>query len=136
MSPENVGQQFVTLYRGLGGKRSLKHIDFDNIGRHWTTDPEVAESFALDYPGPRTTFLHGFVVHAQIPAEHIIDPSSEEWKKMSVRYGMYGPGHGEEEHTIREGAPVSIHKIQVVHKTADNDITNTEMKRFPRQGRA
>lgn len=135
MTPENVGQQFTTLYRGIASTHTLKDVYFDRIGRHWTPDREVAHSFAtsaandpnLEKPHPWS----GVILQAQVPTEHIIDPESDEGKELASKHKIFSREHGEEEHTLREGTPVSITGVTKV-----DGFTEREMKRFPKSGRS
>jgi hypothetical protein len=143
MTPENVGQQFKTLYRGLAGIDAAKHVDFDNLGFHWTPKFDVANSFALSREGDtyferEPKVLRGMIITAQVPHEHIIDPESEEGKDWQEGEAVYGRHHVEEEHTVRPGSPINVVGIS---KVRSNDRTWTgfdeaEMKRFPKQGTA
>lgn len=144
MTPENVGQQFTTLYRGLAGVDAAKHVDFDNLGPHWTPEFHVANSFALSRAGDtyfergEPKVLRGMIITAQVPHEHIIDPESEEGEDWREGGAVFSRDHTEQEHTVRPGSPI---KVVGVSKIRSNDRTwigfdEARMKRFPKQGRA
>lgn len=141
MTPENVGQQFMTLYRGIASKGSVKEIRFEGLGRHWTPDREVAESFAVSSANDPVDPTHphawqGFIVRADVPTEHIVDPESDEGKELASKHKIFGREHGEEEHTVREGAPLNISGVEKVNLTMAQQSRSKEMKRFPRTATA
>ena len=140
MTPENVGQQFITLYRGLSGVQKMSDIQTEYLGNHWTPSRSVAHSFALNAPyqvvgEPPVKFkkLRGVVLTANVHPDHIFDPEESEGELLGM--GVFGRDSHEEEHTVRDGSPISITGVdKVSFKDGDHDVTSVPMKRFPKQG--
>lgn len=100
---DNVGKQFIEVFRGFAGV-SPNQLDAGRLGRHWSTNRAVAESFANDAVGPDESST---VVSALVRAKHVIPHDTEEWDTEAGRYGAdYGDVEGER--TIRPGSRVHV----------------------------
>ena len=125
----------MTLYRGIASAHTIKDVNFDRLGRHWTPDKDVARSFAVsevndpnpDKPHPWS----GIILTAQVHPDHIVDPESEEGQALAKEHKIFGREHGEEEHTLREGSPITITGLSKADGWKER-----ELKRFPKQGRS
>jgi len=141
VTPENVGQQFTTLYRGIATQsHSMKDVDFDNLGSHWTPDQDVAASFALSRAGDtyferEPKVLRGIVISARVPHEHIIDPNSEEGEYWRETMDVYSPEHTEQEHTVRPGGEVHVTGVTRL-KFRNGETEAHDFTRFPKSGRS
>lgn len=138
MTPDNVGQQFVSLYRGLN-VQNHRDIDTSKLGSHWTTDPDIAQSFALSVPvggDPDKSTLRGVIIHAQVDPQHIVDPDSEEGKHWRDTKEVFDRGNREQEHTVRPGAPITITGMEERQMGPDDWWEERSIKNFPKQGRA
>lgn len=113
--PKPNGPQFIQLYRGLAGV-SPETLDKGSLGRHWSSNRWVAESFGTDAmeEGEPATVI-GALVHKR----HIIPEGTEEWDNEAGRYGAEGEDSPESEYTVRRGAPVHITSI-THYKDADD----------------
>jgi hypothetical protein len=126
-SPENVGQQFVHLYRGLHGVSDLSKVNFKFLGHHWTEDPSVAKDFATNNLSsydlyPDIDGEPGFLISAKVHRDNIIDPHSEEGDWWHMETGVLPPSESEEaEHTVREGSPVHIVSVRKLSPKFEED---------------
>lgn len=119
-SPENVGQQFIHLYRGLRGVSGIKEIDLKNLGHHWSTDPDVAKDFATNniaaydlHPNTERNGEPGIIISAKVHRDNVVDPHSEEGDWWHMETGVLPAGENyEAEHTVREGSPVHIVSVK------------------------
>lgn len=125
----NKGNQFVTLYRGLMGV-SPEEVGQKGLGSHWTADPHVAYGFATDeFAGvddperEDVDMTPGTVIQAKVHKRHIIDPESEEGEGWVDFHGVLGPGHYEQEHTVRPGAIVHVQKMSHVDDRNERLVT-------------
>lgn len=106
---DHMGDQFITLYRGLRGVSHPDEIDPELIGPHWTHSPEVAEDFAGK---------HGSIVTAQVPSKHIMyngrtgeqhpDFHGNYHNDFSALYRVMPEEQQEKETFVRPGVPVRI----------------------------
>ena len=117
--PTPDGPQWVNVYRGLAYTDPEK-LDKGGLGRHWSTNRWVAESFATD--GLEDTDS-SVVLEAKVHKKNIIPEGTEEWDNEAGRYGAEGQASPEREHTVRRGAPVHI--MSVTHYF---DNTKSETK--------
>ena len=118
--------QFVEVYRGFAGV-SPETLDTGALGRHWSTSKRVAESFAHDWLGPEDSSM---VINAFVHKRHIIgDDDPEEWEREVQNYGAFGHGGGEQEYTIRPGAP--IHVMGISHWPNEDKEVFTHRKDIP-----
>lgn len=100
---DNIGNQFIEVFRGFAGV-SPDQLDAGRLGRHWSTNRAVAESFANDAVGPDEPST---VVSALVRAKHVIPHDTEEWDTEAGRYGAdYGDVEGER--TLRPGSRVHV----------------------------
>jgi len=103
-----------------------KDVDTKTVGIHWTPDKGVASRFAESDEG-------GVIVHASVHPKHIIDPKSDEGKDYASRFGI-DEGWGENETTVREGAPITVHGITSVDR--EGKPVSTNMFKKPKKGKA
>jgi hypothetical protein len=130
-SIENVGQQFVHLYRGFA-KENLSEIDFDNLGQHWTSKKHVAANFAGQMAGMKMgpgADVTGVIVTARVPKEQVNRikvPNHDDLEQIN-----------EHEHRVTPGTPVEIKEVQKVN-LFDGKITRVldEPYDAPKQGKA
>lgn len=109
---DNLGQQFVTVYRGL--PTHPKNVRTNFAGIHWSESMDAAASFAKPYYITHDT--NGTVIEAQVEKKHIVEPYSKEWEEYGggdshSGYGIFAPSHEEQETTIRRGAPIHVTKL-------------------------
>jgi hypothetical protein len=135
-SPENLGPQFkdhIQVYRGYSSTPSPKDIDFNNLGHHWTTNPNVAESFAIqndDEPEPDFP-LQGTVLSGLVHKDHVMKP-----EEVPDDLGVLDHD-AEAEHTIRKGAPVKITGGYAMHfGVGDYSINKKNVEGLPEEGKA
>lgn len=101
-------KQFTEVYRGFSGV-SPETLDTGRLGRHWTTNKQVAESFANDTTPedePST------VVVAHVRNKHIIPRDTEEWSNEAENYGALWED-AEREVTVRPGS--RMHVMAIYH---------------------
>jgi len=114
-------------------------VDTDFTGIHWTPDFHVAAEFAKE-KGYNTGYDvdkshdNGLVLEAMVHKRHIIDRNSEEGKHYAAKYDIWDEDDEENEHTVREGAPVIITKMHHVGKQFAG--VHTYEKDMPWRGRA
>lgn len=104
MHPDNLGPQFkghVKVYRGLGDV-SGDQVDFSKVGRHWSTEEDVAMEFA-DSGNPADKDKPAVMLEGYVHPKHILDPEGRTARSMGA-----DPDFGEEEVTVRKGAPVHV----------------------------
>jgi len=102
-----MGNQFTEVYRGFSGV-SPDTLNTGRLGRHWTTNKRVAESFANDTTPedePST------VVVAHVRNKHIIPTGTEEWSNEAEKYGAEDWDSPESELTIRPGSRMHVMSI-------------------------
>lgn len=130
-SPENVGQQFVHIYRGLEDITRLKDIDTDSVGVHWTTDENTAHEMAApewavnEGMKPRGVVIHGTVKPEDVHS--LDDPEMKGWEHWRM-----GDDHWEQEKTLRHGTTVNIEGIDHVQNSEEGH-TSRPAKRFPKK---
>lgn len=114
MSHRALGPMF-TVYRGLDVHPDKVDTDPIRIGRHWTTEHDVAlnqfASAGFGLPGRRN--VSGTVVEALAHPNDVVKPGSEEWKELGggdyeSGYGIFSPEHSERETTIKGGSQLQI----------------------------
>lgn len=99
-----------------------RNLNRNQLGIHWTSDPEVAADFAhSDIGFDDGTLAQPTVLHARVPASMVVDPSSDEFDQYAERHGVTSPGDGwsslipdEHEHTVRSGSPVLVHAADLL----------------------
>lgn len=123
--PRPTGQQFIQLYRGLAGV-SPETLDKGRLGRHWSSNQWVAESFGTDGLGDDEPSM---VIGALVHKRHIIPEGTEEWDEEAGRYDAYGEDSPESEYTVRPGAPVHI--TGITHYPDANREENTWRSDLP-----
>ena len=125
----------ITLYRGIhkGSKepQELERLHSSpqllvprRAGIHWSTDLSVAYGFAFGGPAPDRIRRYnrkadlwsvGVILTAHVAREHIVEPYSTEWEALMDRHSIRPPDFGgEDEVTVRRGAPVQIVGVEVV----------------------
>lgn len=117
---DNLGRQFITLYRGI--QTHPKKINKEQLGMHWTTSKDVAEGAALGmYPDDlafdqslHTPPRHSAILEAKIPKSEIIKRGTVEHKELSEIHEIM-PYAREREKTIRPGTPVDAKVHQMVY---------------------
>jgi hypothetical protein len=140
MSAENnLGRQFITLYRGVYGTNYVHNP----IGMHWTPDRGVAEHFALgrDYdevkePGDPN---HGHVITAQVEKKHVVPVGSSEWHQLASKHDILHPeqnGQWENEHTLNDGTPLNIKSIDKIKENPKTGRTRTFHRAIETKGYA
>jgi hypothetical protein len=120
----NLGKQFITLYRGVGGAKP-EHIDTTNPGIHWTPDVSQAISFAdPDHPF-NAGAEHpddGVVLKARVDKSHVVQRGTEEHEKLSNEHMILDEEHHEKEVTVRPGAPVKVTRLMHFKYGANGDF--------------
>jgi hypothetical protein len=149
-SPENIGQQFLYLYRGLSTPKfepeDSDQVDFDNLGVHWTPNRNVAQRFAtqeVPYEGDNEDLQDVFstggrVIRAKVRVKDIVDPNSEEGKELSDKLGIFNrttDDSDEKEHTVRPGAKVKIKGVSEVWSINGIPQKGDDLE-HPKKGRA
>lgn len=113
---DSLGNQFVTLYRGLVGV-TPEEVGQKNLGAHWSVDPNVAYRFATD------EFFNvddGTVIQAKVHKRHIVDPESEGWGGWGDGLDEFG---NEQEHTVHPGAIVHVEQMRHVTDYGERLVT-------------
>ena len=103
---DNVGNQFVEVFRGLYGV-SPETLDKENLGRHWSTNPYVAKSFASDWGDGSDDPTPSVLISGVVRQKNIIPYGTEEWDNEAGDYGVDIDGF-EAEQTIRPGSRVHV----------------------------
>lgn len=96
-------KQFIEVYRGFANV-SPETLNTGRLGRHWTTNRSVAESFANDAAGPDEPTT---VVSALVRGKNVIEPNTEEWDREAGDFGADADGV-ESEVTVRPGSLVHV----------------------------
>lgn len=117
--PKPTGEQWVQLYRGIAHVNP-DTLDTRGLGRHWSTNKWVAESFGTDGLGEDDPSM---VIGALVHKKHIIPEDTEEWSNEAERYGSFGHDSPESEHTVKRGAPVHITSITHYPNSTDAHTT-------------
>jgi hypothetical protein len=137
-SPENVGQQFIHLYRGLEDVTHPNQIDANNLGSHWTPSYSTAEEFALPTwarESKEFSNVEGSIIHAKVDRNHIMEMGTPEME--GAEDWRMSEDHWEQEKTIRPGAPVEILKVEALkHNNATGEIKRVTKRNSPTQGTA
>jgi hypothetical protein len=109
-------KQFYEVFRGFSGV-SPETLDKGSLGRHWTTNKRVAESFANDTADPDEPTT---IVSALVRGKHIIPTGTEEWHNEA---GLYGAEEDsvESEMTVRPGARVHVTGITHYPNATDSE---------------
>jgi hypothetical protein len=143
MHPDNVGQQFLRLHRGLHATDS---VNTDQLGRYWTSDRKVAELFAggfddvskANFPVKGDGPTQGHVVTALVHPDHVVVPGSPEHKKMVKEGDLPDPksdmAKAEKEVTLRSGSPVKIESIDKVNVGNRGSVLSQRVKGAPSEG--
>jgi hypothetical protein len=136
-SPENLGRQFVNVYRGMAAHPD--EVNYGRLGIHWTTDPSIAHEFAI------TRKNEGTILEAKVPVEHVVQKGTDEWNRYDEVAAMSGGGDTESEITLRRGAPVTVQKITHVKRepktigglpTGQVGMPTRTAKPVPKEGKA
>ena len=96
-------KQFIEVYRGFANV-SPDTLDTGRLGRHWTTNRAVAESFANDSSEPHEPTT---VVSALVRGKNVIPYGTEEWSNEAGDFGA-DEGGVESEVTVRPGSLVHV----------------------------
>lgn len=116
--PAPDGPQWLQLYRGLA-HASPDTLDKSGVGRHWSSNRWVAESFGTDgLADDEPSMVIGALVHKK----HIIPENTEEWSKEAERFGAIGSDSPESEFTVRRGAPIHITSITHYPNSTDESV--------------
>ena len=107
LHPRLQPKQFIEVYRGFANV-SPDTLDTGQLGRHWTTNRMVAESFANDSSEPHEPTT---VVTALVRGKNVIQPGTEEWDREAGRFGADWNGV-ESEVTVRPGSLVHVMDIE------------------------
>jgi hypothetical protein len=139
---ENGYNGFTTLHRGTidkpldpdpdGREYSMPELT-RQLGQHWTTDKNVANTFATN-SGQEGDARKGRVFTGLVHNKDIWDPQEEGAEDHFSQYGIWHPndghedeyeedGFGEAEETVKPGSPVVLKKI---------DTYKTDMPLFDR----
>ena len=103
LPPRLQPKQFIEVYRGFANV-SPDTLNPRQLGRHWTTNRNVAESFANDAAGPDEPTT---IVRAMVRGKNVIEPGTEEWDREAGDYGADWNGV-ESEVTVRPGSLVHV----------------------------
>lgn len=132
------GAKHIVVYRGLEDVIKPHHIDFSNLGVHWTTDLSTADEFAVPAwtkENPDLPKVSGAVVHGLVHPTHILDLNSDEAKGWGE--WRMGEDHWEQEKTVKPGSPVKILKVERVDMDNTTDkITRRNLRGAPSEGTA
>lgn len=116
-SPENFGPQFkdhIQVYRGLPA--TIEGTDFSQVGIHWSSNKDVASAFAT-MGSMEETEHEGLVLHGSVDPKHVVQRGTPEWEDYAKHTAIHDDEDdptGEQEITVRKGAPVTIHGYSVV----------------------
>lgn len=107
LPPRLQPKQFIEVYRGFVNA-SPETLNPRQLGRHWTTDKGVAESFAHTDPN-RLPNEPTTVVSALVRGKNVIERGTEEWHREAYLHGASpDPNGGESEVTVRPGSLVHV----------------------------
>lgn len=129
--PTPKGPQFVQLYRGIYGV-TPSTMRRGALGRHWSTNPKVAESFAYDEGDDKPSVVIGALVNKK----HVIPEDTDEWSSEAEMGGASGYDSPENEMTVRPGARVHVTSIihypdnQSEEATYRKDMSLKELRKF------
>lgn len=141
--PDNVGKQFIRVYRGLHATDS---VNTDQLGRYWSSDRKVAELFAggfddiskAKFPVTGSGPNYGHVVTATVHPDHVVVPGSKEHLEMVENGDLPDPksdmARAEKEVTLRHGAPVNIESIDKVTVGNQGSVLSQKVKGTPAKG--
>ena len=124
-------QNQVFIHRGVN--ESPKHTDFSEVGMHWSHSKDVASNFAT--MGGNES--NGVVLHGSVNPKHVIKRGTPEWHEYSEKHDIFDDGGdptGEQEVTVREGSPITLHGYSVV-KPDSSVVSKVEFPN-PRQAKA
>lgn len=144
-SLENVGQQFVHLYRGIAGITpdmvSTGVDGSDGAGIHWTPDARVAGYFANpDQHEVDDRFENdGVIIRAKIPHTSIVQRGTPEHQQLENDRMILDEDSHEKEVTVRPGAPIHITHIDHVMPDFmgdENTLIKLRRHKIGKEGRA
>ena len=146
MQPENVGQQFKHLYRGVAGitpEMVSTGIggEADGAGIHWTTDENVAAHFANpdEHDVDERFASDGVIIRAKVPYSSIVQRGTPEHEQLESETHILDEGSPEKEVTVRPGAPIHVtHLDHVIPDYMGDEGALYRLKRIKvgKEGRA
>ena len=117
---------FFKAHRGLLISTSMgKKVDTENLGMHWSSNPDKAEEFAsrhIHWPD-RT----GYVYHGEIPMSSV-ETGTERLRKRGYAGFMGKDPLGESEIPVKENAPVKITGRTTYKRKMFADRQGSELK--------
>lgn len=114
MSSPLSNELFFKAHRGLLIRTSMgKKVDTENLGIHWSANPDKAEEFAsrhIHWPD-RT----GYVYHGEIPMSSVETDSNRlmstlghGWDRSDLDQWRLRDTYGEKEVPVKENAPIKV----------------------------
>jgi hypothetical protein len=104
---DHLGPQFkghVRVFRGIANTSELSDINFNNLGKHWTTNPEIAVDFASYYSDNP-----GHVVTGLVHPDDVLSADNPEHQAVLRSYRLRAY---ENETPIRAGAQVGVVSVE------------------------
>lgn len=126
-------QNHIRVHRGINGVSAEQLLSSPRqLGRHWSTEENVADQFARSGGGPK-----GAVVTALVHPDDFMTPAEiEEHNKNNPQKLIYPGGEYEKESTVRPGAIVNIVGSKDLEFGDEVQVKNQKTFETPRQSRA
>lgn len=126
----------VTLFRGMNVHP--KQISPKYLGLHWSTDPELAESYARSYPPGHedeheyTTPHHSVILSTTVPKSAIVKRGSKEHKELAEKHDIRSYRE-ERETTIRPGTPIEAEVRHLTWRPKTGERTTKRQRKIKGQ---
>lgn len=126
-------QNHIRVYRGINGVSAEQLLSSPRqLGKHWSTEENVANQFARSGGGPKGTVVTA-LVH---PDDLMTLAEIEEHNKNVPQKTIYPGGKYEKESTVRPGSTVHIVGSKDLEFGDEVQVKNQKTFKTPRKAKA